>query len=165
MITASLGFGFDGYGFPSRYIEDDPLSQSIVAGIVASNVVVCIAANDGTRLFTTAAVGPSGGSAATNVGTTGFTNAGDLEFTTAPSVIADSGAIDVGATTLDDISSANPQDPALAALANVKTFAETRYNGTLGFSSGFGTRVNVSAPGDNVNALFRSGTDPDTVGL
>jgi len=165
VITASLGFGFDQFGFPSRYLEDDPLSQSIVAGIVASNVVVCIAANDGTRLLTTAAVGPSGGSAATNLGTTGFTNAGDLEFTTAPSVIPDSGAIDVGATTLDDISSANPQDPALAAFANVKTFAETRYNGTLGFSSGFGTRVNISAPGDNVNALFRSGTDPDTVGL
>jgi len=165
VITASIGFGFDQFGFPSRYIEDDPLAQSIVAGIVASNVVVCIAANDGTRLFTTAAVGPSGGSAATNVGTSGFTNPDDLELTTAPSVIADSGAIDVGATTLDDISSANPQDPALAALANVKTFAATRYNGTLGFSSGFGTRVNVSAPGDNVNALFRSGTDPDTVAL
>ena len=165
VITASIGFGFDSFGFPGRYLEDDPLSQSIVAGIVASNVVVCIAANDGTRLFTTAAVGPSGGSAATNVGTTGFTNAGDLEFTTAPSVIPDSGAIDVGATTLDDISSANPQDPTLAMLANVKTFAETRYNGMLGFSSGFGTRVNISAPGDNVNALFRSGTDPDTVGL
>ncbi|HWT06881.1 MAG TPA: S8 family serine peptidase, partial [Xanthomonadales bacterium] len=165
VITASLGFGFDQFGFPSRYLEDDPLSESVVAGIVASNVVVCIAANDGTRLVTTAAVGPSGGSAATNVGTTGFTNAGDLEFTTAPSVIPDSGAIDVGATTLDDISSANPQDPALHALANVKTFAETRFNGTLGFSSGFGTRVNVSAPGDNVNALFRTGTDPDTVGL
>ena len=165
VISASIGFGFDEFGFPSRYLEDDPLAQSIVAGIVASNVVVCIAANDGTRLETTAAVGPSGGSAATNVGTTGFTNAADLEFSTAPSVIPDSGAIDVGASTLDDISSANPQDPALAPLANVKAFAATRYNGTLGFSSGFGTRVNVSAPGDNVNALFRSGTDPDTVGL
>jgi len=163
VITASIGFGFDQFGFPSRYLEDDPLSESIIAGIVASNVVVCIAANDGTRLETTAAVGPSGGSAATNVGATGFTNAGDLEFTTAPSVIPDSGAIDVGATTLDDISSANPQDPALASLANVKSFATTRYNGVLGFSSGFGSRVNVSAPGNNINAFFRNGTDPDTV--
>ncbi|HEY6233891.1 MAG TPA: S8 family serine peptidase, partial [Candidatus Elarobacter sp.] len=75
------------------------------------------------------------------------------------------GAIDVGATTLDDVISANPQDPALARLANVKAFAETRYNGALGFSSGFGSRVNVSAPGDNINALFRSGIDVDTVGL
>ena len=165
VMTISIGYGFDAYGFPSRYLEDDPLSQSVVAGIVASNVVVCLAANDGTRLMTTAAVGPSGGSAATDVGTSGFTNVNDLEFTTAPSVIPDSGAIDVGATTLDDISSANPQDPAMANLANVKAFAETRYNGTLGFSSGFGSRVNISAPGDNVNALFHVGTDAVTVGL
>ena len=26
VITASLGFGFDAYGFPSRYLEDDPLT-------------------------------------------------------------------------------------------------------------------------------------------
>jgi hypothetical protein len=165
VMTVSIGFGFDSFGFPSRYLEEDPLSQSIVAGIVASNVVVCLAANDGTRLITTAAVGPSGGSAATDVGTSGFTNVNDLEFTTAPSVIPDSGAIDVGSSTLDDISSANPQDPAMAGLANVKAFAETRYNGTLGFSSGFGSRVNVSAPGDNVNALFHLGTDAVTVGM
>jgi hypothetical protein len=165
VMTVSIGFGVDAYGFPSRYLEDDPLAQSIVAGIVASNVVVCLAANDGTRLLTTAAVGPSGGSAATDVGTTGFTNVNDLEFTTAPSLIPDSGALDVGSTTLDDIFSANPQDPATAALANVKAFAETRYNGTLGFSSGFGSRVNLSAPGDNVNALFRAGTDTGTVGV
>jgi hypothetical protein len=164
VMTVSIGFGADGVGFPGRYLEDDPLAESIVGGIVASNVVVCIAANDGTRLITTAAVGPSGGSAATNVGTA-TTNVQDLFYTTAPSVDPDSGAIDVGATTLDDIASANPQDPALAALANMKAFAETRFNGTLGFSSGFGTRVNVAAPGDNVNALFRAGTDPDTVGV
>ncbi len=165
VITASIGFGADAYGFPSRYMEDDPFAQSIVAGIVASNVVVCIAANDGTRLYTTAAVGPSGGSAATNTGTTSTTNVSDLYYTAAPSVIPDSGAIDVGATTLDDIFSANPQDPAMAALANVKTFAETRYNGTLAFSSGFGTRVNVSAPGDNIFALFHLGADAGTVAL
>ena len=165
VMTISIGFGADSYGFPSRYLEDDPLSQSIVAGIVASNVVVCLAANDGTRLITTAAVGPSGGSAATDVGTSGFTNVNDLEFTTAPSLIPDSGAIDVGSSTLDDIFSANPQDPAMAGFANVKAFAETRYNGTLGFSSGFGSRVNVSAPGDNVNALFHLGADAVTVGI
>ncbi len=165
VITASIGFGTDSYGFPSRYLEDDPLAQSIVAGIVASNVVVCIAANDGTRLITSAAIGPSGGSAPTNAGTTGTTNIDDIDLTTAPSVVPDSGAIDVGATTLDDISSANPQDPALAAFANVKAFAETRYNGGLGFASGFGSRVNVSAPGDNVDALYLAGSTFDAVGL
>ena len=165
VITASIGFGVDGFGFPGRYLEDDPLVQSAVAGIVASNVVVCIAANDGTRMLTTAAIGPSGGSAPTNTGTTGLTNINDVAYTTAPSVVPDSGAIDVGATTLDDIFSANPRDPAQAALANVKAFPETRYNGQLGYSSGFGSRVNVSAPGDNVDAFYRSGTDADAVGL
>jgi hypothetical protein len=161
VITASIGYGADGYGFPGRYLEDDPLAQSIVAGIVAANVVVCIAANDGTRTFTTAAVGPSGGSAATDAGTTGTTTVDDLYFTTAPSVDPDSGAIAVGSSTLDDILSANPQDPALASLADVPAFTETRYNGMLGFSSGFGSRVNLSAPGDNIEALFLSGNAYD----
>jgi Subtilase family len=165
VITASIGFGADGYGFPGRYLEEDPLAQSVVAGIVASNIVVCIAANDGTRILTTAIVGPSGGSAATNAGTAGATTVDDLFFTTAPSVVPDSGAIDVGATTLDDVFSANPQDAAFASLANAKAFPETRYNGTLGFSSGFGSRVNVSAPGDNVSALFRDAQPYDAVGL
>jgi hypothetical protein len=165
VITASIGFGTDSFGFPSRYLEDDPLAQGVVAGIVASNVVVCIAANDGTRLVTTAAVGPSGGSAPTNTGTTGLTNINDVAYTTAPSVVSDSGAIDVGATTLDDIFSANPQDPAESALANVKAFPETRYNGMLGFSSGFGSRVNLSAPGDEIDGFYRAGTDVGTVGL
>ena len=68
VITASIGFGADSYGFPSRYLEDDPLMQSVVASVVSSGIVVCIAANDGTRTFTLAAIGPSGGSAATNAG-------------------------------------------------------------------------------------------------
>ncbi|MEA2688814.1 MAG: hypothetical protein QOD51_1421, partial [Candidatus Eremiobacteraeota bacterium] len=134
-------------------------------GIVASNIVVCIAANDGTRMLTTAAVGPSGGSAPTNAGTTGTTTIDDVFLTTGPSVVPDSGAIDVGSTTLDDIFSANPQDATFASLANVKAFPETRYNGTLGFSSGFGSRVNISAPGDNISALFRDNRGYDAVGL
>ena len=165
VITASLGFGADAYGFPGRYFEDDPLVQSIVAGIVSSGIVVCISANDGTRLFTTAALGPSGGSAATNVGTTSTTTVDDLYYSTAPSVVPDSGAIDVGGTTLDDIASANPIDPASGALANVTAFPETRYNGMLAYSSGFGSRVNISAPGDNVAALQLLGLGYDSVGL
>ena len=164
VITASLGFGADAYGFPGRYLEDDPIAQGVVAGIVASNIVVCIAANDGTRLVTAAAIGPSGGSAPTNVGTTGFTSIGDVFYTTVPSVVPDSGAIDVGSSTLDDIFSANPQDPAMSSLANVKAFTETRFNGTLGFSSGFGGRVNIAAPGDNIISVAKFGLAYDAVG-
>jgi hypothetical protein len=147
VITVSIGFGADGEGFPSRYLEEDPLAQSIVASIVASNVVVCLAANDGTRLFTGAAVGPSGGSAATNAGTAGTTTIDDLYTTTAASVVPDSGAIDVGGTTLDE----------------ARTYPETRFNGMLGFSSGFGSRVNISAPSDNIESLLLAGGTYDTV--
>jgi len=163
VITASIGFGFDGEGFPGRYLEDDPLSESVVASIVSSNIVVCIAANDGTRDLTAAAIGPSGGSAATNVGTATTTSL-DLGLSTAPSVDLDSGAIDVGASTLDDIIAANPLNAAFANLANTKSFAETRYDGDVGFSSGFGSRVNVSAPGDNILALGLTGPSFDSVG-
>lgn len=164
VITASIGFGYDGEGFTGRYLEDDPLSESVVAAVVSSGIVVCLAANDGTRDFTTAAIGPSGGSAATDVGPN-TTTVEDLAFTTAPSVDLDSGAIDVGATTLDDIVAANPQNPASGALAGTGTFAETRFDGQLGFSSGFGSRVNVSAPGDNVESLFLTGPAYNSVGV
>jgi hypothetical protein len=163
VITASIGFGYDGYGFPGRYLEDDPLSESVIAAVVNTNIVVCIAANDGTRDFTSAAIGPSGGSAATDVGTN-TTSAADLGFTTAPSIDTDSGAIDVGASTLDDIIAANPLNPTIANLANIKAFTETRFDGQLNFSSGFGSRVNVSAPGDNVQALYLFGPSYDSVG-
>jgi hypothetical protein len=153
VISASIGFGFDTDGFPSRFLEDDPLSSSVIAALASANIVVCLAANDGTRDFTSAAIGPSGGSAATNVGTNP-TSATDLGLTTAPSTDIDSGAIDVGASTLDDITAANPQNPDFAALANTEAFTETRFDGQLSFSSGFGTRVNVAAPGDNVESLF-----------
>jgi hypothetical protein len=164
VITASIGFGYDGDGFPARYLEDDPLSESVIAAVVSANIVVCIAANDGTRDFTSAAIGPSGGSAATNIGTT-TTSVADIGFTTAPSIDADSGAIDIGASTLDDITAANPQNPAFANLANTKAFSETRFDGELGFSSGFGSRVNVSAPGDNVESLFLVGPSYDGVSV
>ena len=55
VITASLGFGFDQYGLPGRYLEDDPLTEAIVQAIVHSGVAVCISANDGIRSGNTTA--------------------------------------------------------------------------------------------------------------
>ncbi len=164
VITASIGWGADSYGFPGRYLEDDPLMQSVVASVVNSGIVVCIAANDGTRTIQLSAVGPSGGSAPTVAATSGFTNVDDLYYSTAASYDPDDGAFDVGASTLDDIFSANPQDATAGALGSQPSFAETRYNGTLGFSSGFGSRVNLSAPGDNIYALFKAGFNDDAAG-
>ena len=167
IITASLGFGEDVFGFPSRYLEEDPLTEAIVSAIVHQyGIVVCIASGDGTRLFTKAAVGPSGGSAPTNIVPPGgtVTSVTDDAFSTIPSQVYDSGAIDVGGTTLDDIFAAPPQDPHFAALQSQHAFAETRWTGGADFSSGFGTRVNVSAPSDNVIAFeHSSGGAPDAV--
>ena len=154
VITASLGYGTDSVGFPGRYLEDDPLTRSVISTIVNQyGIVVTISANDGTRTYTPAAVGPDGGSTPTNVARHGeaATTIDDDATSTTPSVVPDSGAIDVGGTTTDDTIAVPPQ--AGGAASRNGTFAETRLDGMTAFSSGFGTRVNVSAPSDNIPAL------------
>ena len=152
VITASLGFSVDQFGFSGRYLEDDPLTEAIIAGLVQQNIVVTVSSGDGLRTFTNAAVAPSGGSAPTlAIGPGGKpSDLNDVAFSGAPSRDFDSGSIDVGGTTLNDINSAPPQDPANASLAAQHAFPEVRWNGFTNFSSGYGSRVNVSAPGDNV---------------
>lgn len=153
IITASLGFAEDSFGFSARYLEDDPITEAVIAAIVHTyKIVVCVAGGDGLRSTTNAAVPPSGGSAATNTVPSGGTptSLGDIAFSSAASADFDSGAIDTGATTLDDVTSAPPQDPANAALAAQHAFPVTRYNGFREFASAYGSRVNVAAPGDNV---------------
>lgn len=161
VINASLGFGTDVQGFPSRYLEDDPLMNSVVAAIVRQyGITVTISANDGTRLFTPASVGPDGGSAPTDVAAKHQrpTSVADDGQSTIPSVVPDSGAIDVGGTTLDDTIGVPPHDG--SPLSRTGTFAETRLNGDTAFSSGFGSRVNVSAPSDNIAALMHQCLNP-----
>ncbi len=163
VITASLGFGFDSVGYPGRYLEDDPVGQAVVGSIVQQGIVVCISSNDGTRLFTPTAIGPDGGSAPTDRLRSGETpTSTDDDFaTTIATRVADSGAIAVGGTTLDDIFSAPPQ--AGGPLAHVGQFPQTRYNGAASFSSGFGTRIDIAAPSDGIVALAHQCTqDPCT---
>ena len=161
VITASLGFGTDVFGFPGRYLEDDPLIQSVVASIVHRyGITVTLSANDGTRTYTPAAVGPDGGSTPTDrvrPGDAGTTIADDASSTT-PSKVPDTGAIAVGGTTLDDTLAVPTQDG--GPLSRTGTFAETRLDGAAAFSSGFGSRVDVSAPSDNIAALLHSCPDP-----
>jgi hypothetical protein len=162
VITASLGFGFDTYGFPGRYFEDDPLVESVVSQIVNGlGIVFCLSANDGTRTYTNVAIGSSGGSASTSVVSAPApqTNLEDVTYTTLPSQDYDSGAIDVGGTTLDDIFAA-PQNGSASTTAyqNQLTWPETRWTGFANFSSGFGSRVNISAPSDNILALSHTDT-------
>ncbi|MFE4959800.1 S8 family serine peptidase [Streptomyces sp. NPDC056653] len=144
VITASLGFGTDTLGFAGRYLEDDPVVRAVVERIVKQlGIVVVISSNDGTRLFTDAPVGPDGGSTPTNLASNDATatNLDDVAMSSVPSQDPDTGAIAAGGTTLDDT---------LAGPAGNPTVAETRISGFGTFSSGFGSRVNLSAPSDNV---------------
>ena len=152
VITMSLGFGEDQYGFSARYFEDDPMVEAVVAAVVQSyGIVVCIASGDGVRTYTTVAIGPNGGSTPTNTVASGgnITNINDIAFSGVPSQDYDSGAIDVGGTTLDDVFAVPPQYAASAAVAQ-HAYPETRWTGFTNFASGDGTRVNVSAPSDNI---------------
>lgn len=161
VITASLGFGTDAVGMPGRYLEDDPLINAVVAAIVHQyGIIVSISSNDGTRLFTPTAVGPDGGSTPTNLArnAASATNIGDDAGSTTPSQVPDSGAIAAGGTTLDDTLSAGTAGPA--------TTAETRISGFGVFASGFGSRVDLSAPSDNVLAFVHPlGGGADSVGV
>jgi hypothetical protein len=151
VITASLGFGTDSEGFPGRYLEDDPIIRSVVTSIVREGIVVSISSNDGTRLYTPASVGPDGGSTPTDLATDSrrATVIDDDAESTTPSLVPDSGAIAAGGTTLDDTLA--------AGFGGDATTAETRISGFGSFSSGFGSRVDLSAPSDNIIAFSHAG--------
>lgn len=155
VINVSLGYASDSVGFPGRYLEDDPVQQAVVAAVVHQyGIVMSIAVNDGTRLITPAAVGPDGGSTPTDLARRGETPtsvADDYDSST-PSRVVDSGAIAVGGTTTDDTIAAHLQ--ATGPNARSGTFAETRISGATSFSSGFGNRVNVSAPSDAIPSFI-----------
>ncbi|MFE2432746.1 hypothetical protein ACFXJ5_39325 [Streptomyces sp. NPDC059373] len=158
VITASLGFGTDAEGFPGRYLEDDPFIRSVVASIVQKDgIVVSISSNDGTRLYTPAAVGPDGGSTPTDTArnSASATTIDDDAQTTTPSKVPDSGAIAAGGTTLDD-TLAVPAN-STGSQAGTGTLAETRISGFGSFSSGFGSRVDLSAPSDNIITFEHTG--------
>ncbi|HLJ99807.1 MAG TPA: S8 family serine peptidase, partial [Streptosporangiaceae bacterium] len=166
VITASLGFGLDQEGLASRYLEDDPLTSAILTAITGIGIVVCVSAGDGLRTFTNAPVSPSGGAVATNAvaswnRTTDFS---DIALSSVPSRDLDSGAIDVGGTTLNDIFTAPPDNLANSASAYLQAYPATRFNGARNYSSGFGSRVNLSAPGDNVLSFEHAfGGGPDAI--
>src|SRR6185437_15423914 len=96
VMTVSLGFGLDAFGYPTRYLEDDPMTEAVVASITASGIVVSVAGGDGLRTSTNAAVPPSGGAVATNVAAnpSQVTDLNDVADSSAPSADPDSGAID-----------------------------------------------------------------------
>jgi hypothetical protein len=161
VITASLGFGTDEQtGYPGRFLEDDPTIRATLAKIVGLGIPVVISANDGTRLVLPVSVGPDGGSTPTDATTNpaAQTNINDDEPTTIPSELVDDGVIAAGATTTDDVL-ASPD-------ARTPTYPATRYDGSANYASGFGSRVDLSAPGDDLPSFYRPagyGVTPQTV--
>ncbi|GGK70635.1 hypothetical protein Sme01_27420 [Sphaerisporangium melleum] len=158
VITASLGFGTDGsIGFPSRWLEDDPQIRKTLREIVDSGIVVVVSSNDGTRLALPVSVGPDGGSTPTEVtrDAASETDINDVGATTVPTRVRDTGVISAGATTLDDTLS--------SADVRTATYPTTRYNGAASYSSGFGSRVDLAAPGDNLPTLAHSPLGPQIV--
>lgn len=132
VITASIGYGFDSYGFPDRYLEEDPLSEAVVHTIVSQyGIVVCLSSGDGTRTSTPVSIGPSGGSVATTIAQSPAqtSSVNDDAFTTIPSSVLDSGSLDVGGTTLDDIFSVPPQYATSSTAQAQHAYAETRWTG------------------------------------
>ncbi len=168
VINASIGFGYDQYGFSSRYLEDDPLAEAVIASVVQNyDVVVTIAAGDGVRTYTTVAIGTNGGTVPTELLHPGGnpTNLNDVGFSGVPSEDFDSGSIDVGGSTLDDLFARPPQYDGGPFTAQ-HAYAETRWTGFTNFSSGDGTRVNVSAPSDNITSFEHAqGGAADSVSL
>jgi hypothetical protein len=161
VITASLGFGTDEQtGFPGRYLEDDPTIEATLAKIVKMGIPVVISANDGTRLVLPASVGPDGGATPTNVtrNPNAQTNINDDEPTTIPSEVVDDGVIAAGATTTDDTLA--------SADISTGTYPAIRYDGSANYASGFGSRIDLSAPGDDLPSFYRQpgfGVSPQTV--
>ena len=170
VITCSLGFGLDAFGFPDRFLEDDPMTEAVIASITAGGIVVSVSGGDGLRTATNSAVPPSGGAVATNVAASPsqVTDLNDVADSSAVSVDPDSGSIDAGGSTLNDIFAAQPQNPANAQSSYLQAYPATRYNGGRLYASAFGSRVNVSAPGDNVLSFshpFGGGDDSVSVVL
>ncbi|WUD71305.1 S8 family serine peptidase [Streptomyces sp. NBC_00510] len=158
VITASLGFGTDGsIGFPSRWLEDDPEIRDTLRAIVDSGIVVVVSSNDGTRLGLPVSVGPDGGSTPTDVTSSSRaqTSIDDVAPTTTPTLVRDTGVIAAGGTTVDDTLSSDDVRTAV--------YPTTRYNGSAGYSSGFGTRIDLAAPGDNLPSLIHTPDGPGVV--
>ncbi len=156
VITTGLVASGDGAGFPERYLEQDPLAQSVITTIVDGlGIPVVAAAGDGVRPNSSiAAIGPTGGGVATNVASRAAqTVLDDVAWSTVPSRLHRSGAIVVGASTTDDIFAKPPHYSADPSAQEQLPFAATRWTGATDYASGYGDRVDVSAPGDAILSM------------
>ena len=77
----------------------------------------------------------------------------DIALSSAASLLHDTGAIAVGATTENDIFADPPHYSTDPADRGQPAFAATRWTGATDFASGFGSRVDLSAPGDSILSM------------
>ncbi len=163
VITASIGSGFSIGGFSDYFFENEALIHDAVTTLVqGADIFVSISAGDG-QTNTNVAMNPNGLTEPTQV-TTDPSRPTDIDdpaawanpsysygLTNQPHYVIDSGANDAGANTLNDVFNNSPWNTE----ANERTrhsehTTETRWTGQQNFHTGSGTRVTLSAPGDDV---------------
>ncbi len=165
-ITASIGVGFGIGGWSDYFFEQDAMIHDIVSLVVnGGDIFVTISAGDG-QTATRVAMNPNGLTGPTEV-TTDPTRITDINdpaawanpsysygLTPEPQLVIDSGSNDAGGNTLNDVYNNAPWNAAISSAARHNQHTtETRWTGQQNFHSGNGSRVNLSAPGDDVVML------------
>jgi hypothetical protein len=166
VVTASIGDGFGIGGFSDYFFEQESIIHDAVSLLVdGADAFVSISAGDG-QTETSVAMNPNGLTGPTDV-TTDPAQLTDINdpalwanpaysygLTVEPEFVIDSGANDAGANTLNDVFNNSPWNPNIpSSVSHDQHTIETRWTGQQNFHTGFGTRVNVSAPGDDVLML------------
>ncbi len=166
VITASIGSGFGIGGFSDYFFEQEAVIHDAVSTLVnGQDIFVSISAGDG-QTNTAVAMNPNGLTGPTQVTkkASQLTDIGDPNLwanpsysyglTVEPQFVIDSGANDAGANTLNDVYNNAPWNAALPAkVSHDQHTTETRWTGQQNFHTGFGSRVNISAPGDDILIL------------
>lgn len=165
-ITASIGSGFSVGGFSDYFFEQEAIIHDIVSTIVnGADTFVSISAGDGQNA-PEVAMNPNGLTGLTQV-TKDPSKITDIDdpaawgnpdysygLTVEPQYVIDSGANDAGGDTLNDVYNNAPWNTKINPLvSHSQHTTETRWTGQQNFHSGNGSRVNVSAPADDVLIL------------
>ena len=165
-ITASIGSGFAIGGFSDYFFEDEAIIHDVVTELVQGrDIFTSISAGDG-QTDTQVAMNPNGLTGPSEV-TTDPLKPVDIDdpdawanpdysygLTVEPQFVIDSGANDAAADTLNDVNNNSPFNTKIdASVSHAQHTTETRWTGQQNFHTGFGSRTNVSAPGDNVLIL------------
>jgi hypothetical protein len=162
-ITASIGQGFNFGGFSDYFFENEAIIHDVVTELVqGEDIFVSISAGDG-QTATQVAMNPNGLTGPTEV-TTDPTLPVDIAdpdnwanpnfsygVSVEPHFVLDSGANDAAADTLNDVFNNSPYNSRIDdSVSHSQHTTETRWTGQQNFHTGFGSRANVSAPGDDI---------------